>query len=602
MRGFRVLVLLWFGALALWCDAAAARPVRPARATPAIWPVQDSAQEPVRLSDVGVFTLTDLRVFSAAAALRLAGVGGETAASDDGGFAEKLLAEIKVHDAGAVPAIKEFFRQHRVAGADLAAQVAPYLSLALAVSDPPAFEPVVSVALLPADVRAIGGFLPLLRRLFSGSNLRAVFTERSNEIQSAALKVFAAAPPLIAQRLAYLHTAPITLIQGQARVVAEKGKQRVISVRNRHRRMFIVFDPLAPGDSVLVRNDLSVASGSDAPDEPGDDFVIVAGPTESREVREFGRAYSRYLLDPIIDRVHAELTDPKTHQPAGLSQNILSLLVKAKEPAANVQNSPSLVVRESLVYAIEAGIARFSNTNPALAADIELQNRFMLARQFDAGAVLGFHFYQALKGLESAGVDFKDLFVPFLRSVNFDVESKRPDQFEEIRAAYESKYPRQKVAAPPSLAGADAALTADLITADRLIVSKDYKNAEPLLRRLEAAHPNNARVLYGLAQVVNGTSSPEELDPKTDEDDRIAEQEKRLGQAIQLYLRAIDAAAVPAELWIQSRSFFAVGKIYEFKDLAEEAIEYYENTMKLGDVPSGAYQEALAAKTRLSSK
>lgn len=596
MHGFRVSALLLCGALALGGAVPVFR-TRAVAAAAGLQTPQDSAQR-TRLSDVGVFTLTDLRVFSTAAALKLAGLRDRSADSTAGSLDARLLVEIKVRDAGAIPAIKEYLQKHRAAGGDLTSQVAPYFSLSLVVSDPPAFELVPTPAVLPPDVRGVVDFLPLLRRLFSGSNLRAVYNEHTKEIQAAALPVFSAAPPLIAQRLAYLHTTPLTLLQGQTRTVAEKGKQRAVFIRERHRKMLIVFDPLAPMDSVLVRNDVTPVLGSDTPDQIGDDFVIIVGPTGSREVREFGRVYTRYLLDPIIERASAELAGSKAHKPTDLGQSILNLLTKAKAPEENLQESAMLVVRESLVYAIEAGIARMANTHPALAADVDLQNRYTLAKQFDAGAVLGFHFYEALKGLESAGVDFKELYVPFLRSIHFDAEEKRSEQFDQIRAAYEAKHPKQVVAAAPSLAGADPALTADLITADRLIAAKDYQNAEPLLRKLVASYPNNARVLYGLAQVVNNSASPEELDPKSDEDDRVAVQEQRLGQAIQLYRRAIDAAS-PDEWWIKSRSYVATGRIYEFKDLTEEALEHYEHAIKLGDVPNGAYQEAVAGKTRL---
>jgi tetratricopeptide (TPR) repeat protein len=132
-----------------------------------------------------------------------------------------------------------------------------------------------------------------------------------------------------------------------------------------------------------------------------------------------------------------------------------------------------------------------------------------------------------------------------------------------------------------------------------LIRQRRFGDARSILESILAADPNNARALYGLAQVVSQSISTVEQDPKAEENDKIQAQYDRLQQAVKLYRKAIDNASPESEKWLIQWSHVLLGRIYDFQEFRADAIAEYEKAIALGEnVAHGAYKEAVEGKQR----
>ena len=142
------------------------------------------------------------------------------------------------------------------------------------------------------------------------------------------------------------------------------------------------------------------------------------------------------------------------------------------------------------------------------------------------------------------------------------------------------------------------AMASKILRSDDLIRERRFADARALLDDVLAIEPNNARALYGMAQVVTQTPSAVELDPKADENDKIQMQHDRLERAIKLYRKAIESASKDSERWLIQWSHVYLGRIFDFQEFRGDAIAEYEKAIELGDFPNGAYKEALEGKQR----
>ena len=143
------------------------------------------------------------------------------------------------------------------------------------------------------------------------------------------------------------------------------------------------------------------------------------------------------------------------------------------------------------------------------------------------------------------------------------------------------------------------AMASKILRSDDLIREKRLSEARSLLEDVLAVEPDNARALYGMAQVVTQVSAPIELDSRADENDKIQAQHDRLERAIKLYRKAIDNASKENERWLIQWSYVFLGRIYDFQEFRADAILQYDKAIAMGpDIPNGAYKEALEGKER----
>ena len=206
---------------------------------------------------------------------------------------------------------------------------------------------------------------------------------------------------------------------------------------------------------------------------------------------------------------------------------------------------------------------------------------------------MSFHFYDSLKGLEQVGISIEAFFDQMVATTKFDREAERAKEFEPVVARVSAA--RRAKAAKPDAEPSEALIgpvAKKILMSDDLIRQKKFGEAKTLLESVIASEPNNARALYGMAQVVSQTPSAVELDPKADENDKIQAQHDRLEQSIKLYRKAIENASPESEAWLIQWSHVLLGRIYDFQEFRADAVTEYEKAIAMGDIPHGAFKEA----------
>jgi hypothetical protein len=209
-----------------------------------------------------------------------------------------------------------------------------------------------------------------------------------------------------------------------------------------------------------------------------------------------------------------------------------------------------------------------------------------------------------MKAFEPVGVNIRDYLASMLGNIDFEREANRLKEFEQRLARYKQFRTEATFAPTPTLtiANADEKLVARIVEADNLIKNRKYDDAKAILNAALKEKPDNARVLFGLAEVTSKQAST------LDDSDRV---EEALYAAVDLYKRAAQSASPESEKWLAQRSYVAAGKILDFiaetnpslsEKLMEEAAIAYDLAIKLGKVEGGAYEEAEKALKQRTQK
>jgi hypothetical protein len=554
-------------------------------------------------AEVNVRIEPDARMFVVMAALNIAGFDYEPG----GQPLSPARAELRKDLANLDPQIKAklaaFYRSHRRPGMEESADAARYAALSLLMTPPPAFSIYQSIDHpLPRDLQAILGdvdasggplFLSLLRDFYVKGGIRELIPKYTAIGQAYAAAYRQPVGETIYQVLEYFHVRPETVIKMRPLIVssntAEKTKTGAATVyaRNRTRQVFVIPDPLTAIGASLVRGDILNQKEDILARRVGDDYIVVVGPSRVANSEAVRNAMIRFVIDPMIER---RLKDALEYK-----DQIVKLVAGVPTATSEYGSSVYLVLRESLAQATEIRMRRLQ----ALAAGgsySEDDAGFDLVQAYTRGAVLIFHFYNSLVGYEKVGISIEDAYDQMVATIKFDREGGRAKEFEPVVARVSAA--RRSGSSKTEAGPAAATIASKILTSDDLIRQRRFSEARGILDEILAAAPNNARALYGMAQVVNQTSSPVELDPKADENDKIQAQHDRLEQAIKLYRNAIQNASAASELWLIQWCHVLVGRIFDFQEFRADAVVEYDAAIALGDVKNGAYKEALEGKQR----
>jgi tetratricopeptide (TPR) repeat protein len=139
--------------------------------------------------------------------------------------------------------------------------------------------------------------------------------------------------------------------------------------------------------------------------------------------------------------------------------------------------------------------------------------------------------------------------------------------------------------------GKEAALVRDLSSIEETLRNKDYNDAESRLREMLKDYPREPRIFFALGQTASLAASD-----ATDENI----QAERLNRALGHYRMAVAASSPETDKAIMSRAYEAMGRINLFLENSAEAAKQFDEAIKLGDVPGGAYKQAVDAKKKLS--
>jgi hypothetical protein len=230
--------------------------------------------------------------------------------------------------------------------------------------------------------------------------------------------------------LDYFHTKPETVISMKPLVITtgdvntKREKSTVIN-RTRTRQVFVITDPLSALDTSTVRGDILNQKEDLLARKVGDDYIVIVGPSRAPTADAVRQAMIRFVIDPLVER----------HLKASLEykDQILKLVAATPTAAHQYSNSVYLVIRESLAQATEARMRRISaiSSRGSYKEDDAVAD---LAEAYQSGAVLGFHFYESLMGLEKVGISMEDFFDQMVATAKFDREATRPTEFAPVVA------------------------------------------------------------------------------------------------------------------------------------------------------------------------
>jgi len=559
------------------------------------------------LMQYGVRIEPDRRLIVVLASLEAAGI--ETPLTAQGAeFRQKLQKDLQGLDNQLSEKLKFFIKQYKARHSDMtdAQIIAPFISMAYALTPVPDLADPSRSSDLPANLLEALDYAPLVREFYRRSALNTKLDEYVKDYQAAGDAMRPSTRQMVSQLLDYLHTKPQLTYAEKIKVEAKdpKNKKKTLQkteIRERTRRFFIVPELLASKGTINFVN-------------TGDDYFAIVPPATDLGASEVRRAYLQFVLDPLI---FDNAKDISTFR-----DGIKALLDERRKTNPNISPDVFLAVSRSLVAAADAKQAEFEKTRlatsqarqkidlmktvdekKAVSAELDrLRTSFadetalQLSEAYERGAVLAFYFAKQLKGLEDSGFDIASSMRDIILSLDTTKETNRLTEFADARNRALKAREDRKNNTTTQVSIIDNPVTVKLLEVDKIINTKNYTTAETQLKKLLEEYPTeSARIYYALGRL---SSLSAEGFPKEDLDKR----NQRLLEAKVAYTNVIRSATANTDPALLSLSYVALGRIYEFYDDNDYALKIYEAAIKIGEVTGGAFNEAKAAKERLSKK
>jgi hypothetical protein len=572
-----------------------------------------SAQQPVQqrpgatfeVSEYGVDFQADPRLITVMAALEAAGFDPVPAGRTPSVFRAKLRKDLATLDPDLRLRLKTFYERNKLpAPATPADQAARYVSLALALGAAPSLEAPPRSEDLPAGLLEVLDFAPLVQEFYRRSGIEDRMVDYVRAYQAEGDRLRGPTTEMVRSLLTYLHTRPLTTSSERVEVMnpSNKSKQKTYTFKEKERRFLILPDLLAPRGAINFRI-------------IGDDYYAVVPEGIDPTSSELRRAYLQYVIDALVLRFNKDI--------ALRREQVKQLLTEREKAGAQVSPDVFLSVSRSLVTAAdaryeetrrleilsrdtrakftaaktEADKATIAKSAQAEMKAIQDETVARLAEEYEKGAVLSFYFADQLKGIESAGFDLANFFPDMIASFDPARESKRPAEYAETvqraLAAREARTAARRSQAESDIENnsKETALVRDLSSIEETLRNKDYNDAENRLREMLKEYPREPRIFFALGQTASLAASD-----ATDE----TVQAERLNRALGHYRMALAASSPETDKAIMSRAYEAMGRINLFLENSAEAAKQFDEAIKLGDVPGGAYKQAVDGKKKLT--
>ncbi len=598
------------------------------------------------LSNYGARVAPEPRLIVMMAALDAAGFDPTPAGRNPSEFRKQVRADQAQLDANLRARLRRFYELNQLKdpAATFADKAARYVSLAYALGPAPAFETPPRTDDLFAGVLEVLDFASLLREFYRSSGIEARLPAYLRAYQAVADELRRPVGDSLRAVTDYLHTRPITTALERIPVKPvgkpKKNAPQVFTTREHERRFIVVPDLLGAPGAFNFR-------------VVGDDYYAVVPFNFDPASAELRRAYLQFLIDPLVLRHSREIALRRADIRALLNEHgTANKTTGTPKPAANAaatddtetkqfidadgatsgSTAPDIfdAVGRSFVaaadarmnYATRAQRLTFDTTarlravkeadRPAItkaaqaersALDDELSAQ--LADAYERGAVLAFHFADALRDQEIAGFDFANFFGDVVSRFDLAREKARPVEYaaSRLRALEARRQARLARAAAASTrtsddedegtAGRHQSLIKNLDEVGELLRLKNYEAARTRLLALTQEFQGEPRVFFALAQTESGAAQD-----AFDETVR----DQRLQHALGNYQTAINAASVDTDRALVSRARTARGRIFAFLERRADAMQEFDAAIKLGRVSGGAYEEAVAAKQQLNAQ
>lgn len=576
------------------------QPARPAQT--------QAAPQGFDLSEYGVRVQPEPRLIIMLAALDAAGFDPTPEGRQPSAFRAQLRRDQMNLDEDLKKRLGNFYKTNKLAGNVTAAeQAARYISLAYALGPVPTLEAPARSLDLPAGLLEVLDFAPLVREFYAKSGMAERLPTYLRLYQTEVERLRAPTTEMVRNTLSYLHTRPVTTVIERIPVKTQstsKNQPQRYETREHERRFFIVPELLAAPGAINFR-------------VIGDDYYAVVPQDTNPTSSELRRAYLQYVADPLVARYNREIAARRD----ALKQLLDVLATKGKSASADVFYATA----RSLVAAADArlseaqrldAIARDTQTRLARTSDAAARAAILkeaqdartaladetialLAEDYERGAVLDFYFAEQLRGVESSGFDITSSFADMIQSFDVAKESRRLEENATARErALSARRARRTQAAEARAEANEAddarrALVKKLIEVEDMMRLRNYEGAEARLRTLLQEYPGEPRIFYAL-----GEAATQQARETTDDNLQL----ERLNRALSHYRMAVSAPTSASDPAVLSRSHAAMARILAFMDQTEAAMKEFDEAIKLGRVPGGAYDEAVAGKQKLAQQ
>jgi hypothetical protein len=489
------------------------------------------------------------------------------------------------------------YKKRHVKATD-AETVAPFISMAYALTPVPELNDPVVTADLPGELLDVLDFAPLVREFYRRSGISTRLNDYVKLYQQESDAVLRpSAKDMVADLLDYLHTKPQTVYLEKVRTQSKvKGKTvETTSPVEHDRRFFIVPELLEPAGNVTFLN-------------IKDDYYVVLPADTDLGYSEARRAFLQYVFDALALSNSKDIFTKK--------EAIKSLLDERRKSNPDVSPDVFLTITRSLVAAADARQLEYSKvqiatqqarakldalkTDPQKKAVTDELTRYRtaladetalrLSDDYEKGAVLAFYFADQLKGSEASGFDIASSLRDMILSLDTTKEGNRLAENAEAKKRALAARAERKNRPDATAAMVENPVTTSLLEIQKSIEAKNYAQADTALKELQKANPSESRIYYNMGRVASLLA--EDI---TDSD----AQSKKLLEAKTDYENALRTATPRTDPALISLSYVALAKIYEFYDKKDYALKIYDAAIKVGDVPNGAYKEAWDAKQRL---
>jgi hypothetical protein len=400
---------------------------------------------------VNINFVPDVRLFIVMAAINAGGFNYESAPSMHP-VRLQVRQKLKLLDPFLLQRLHDFYIAHHTVD-NPQQEIARYTSLALLLSDPPQLEINLPPKDIPPEVHDVQGFQQILPTFYHQADLQQLWAEVRPRYLAEIEQYKPVTRQSIVQVLQYLRT--------EARIVMDRQ---------------IFFIP-----------DLMSAHGVSNSRIVGSLYYLVVGPAETPEknLRNIRHEYLHFLLDPLIEKNGLAIVQ---------QQEVLQLFKDRPELLAKYQKDLKLLNTESLIEAIQLRIDLVNQNRQRPVSSDSIREQ--LARHYDAGNILVYHYYEKLQDFERASASFPEYLAAIIQSLDMKRELQRKEWFvaeaEKLRQQHEvqSKQLQERIE-----------WVRQLERANVLLQQKNFDEAEKVLLPMKERRPDEPAVLFGLGQI-----------------------------------------------------------------------------------------------------
>ena len=350
--------------------------------------------------------------------------------------------------------MRDFYKSHKPSGID-EDQLAKYISLAVVLTDPPAFKPIAREEALPDDARSVLGFVPLLQEFYQKGGVSRLWAKVGPAYE---VEMDRLGPPVrnaVSRTDSYL---------------------RAVSGGASSQTMKISVELGAPQNSVNVRSHQ-------------DDYFVVLGYAATPKVDEIRHAYLHLRLNNAITAAAQKVTS---------RPGLMTLLFGASGVQREYANNFENMLTESLIRAVELRIDRV----PAATAQESVKSYYR------SGLLLMPYFFESLAAYEAGDNPFREEISIMFAGIDLGKEEARfQNTFDSIPVPQRQVARAEVPVAPPT----DPVL--ELLRAAFAAFEKDKARARAGFEKvLKDYDPNNGRALYGMGLIEMDKGDPPSLD------------------------------------------------------------------------------------------